>query len=113
MPTYTELWEQGDLLLGRLEGAAGAFAVVPFLSEIRSWQLRCRALVARRDAGSLAEFRDLVGPLQRLALTPDWRASGAETLLTGLIVVDWLRLVALEDGHAEIVARFASVAHWS
>jgi hypothetical protein len=113
MPTYTELWEQGDLLLRRLEAVAGALAVMPFLSEIRSWQLRCRALVARRDAGSLAEFRDLAGPLQRLALTPDWKAAGAATLLTGLIVVDWLRLVALEDGHAEIVARFASIANLS
>ena len=108
-PTYDHLWEQGATLRLRVAELTGTLEPTSFLREVRAWQLRCTALVARCDAHWSADFRMLSGPMQRLTVdstgTLGWAIRCDQTLAVWQTMVDWMRLLAHEDGHSAIAAR--------
>ena len=81
----------------------------PFLREVRAWQLRCTALVSRRDAHWSGDFRMLCGPMQRLTLDSTavlgWATRCDQSIASWQTMIDWMRLLARHDGHAAIAGR--------
>ena len=108
-PTYDQLWEQGATLRLRVVELTETLEPSIFLREVRAWQLRCTALVSRRDAHWSGDFRMLCGPMQRLTVDTTGRLGWAnrchESIASWQTMIDWMRLLARNDGHAAIAGR--------
>ncbi len=102
VPSYGELWSDGDALRTRLEDLELSHEIVlRFVDDVRAWQTSSLAVVADRHPLRSMDFQAEAGPIQ-LPLRSwmpraGWYIRLDASLRDWLHLIDWMRLLAGDE----------------